>query len=89
MNWYRFKTELTVWAIKVALSVFTALVLATTYQYMKLAPSDLVRWNPEDQFLGEYTWVAPAAVLVVVGLMWLMFLCAFRSMRSSARYGER
>ena len=89
MNWYRFKIELTFWAIKTALSVFTMLTLATVYEQTKRTPFNSVRWTSGDQLLGEHLWLAPAAALTMLTLMWIMFLCAFCAMRSSARYGKR
>lgn len=89
VNWYRFKIELTVWAVKLCLCVFSGLCLVAVYQRASDVDPDVIYLNGAEQITDQHLWIMPAATLGVLAFIWIMFLEAFRRMRSGSRYGSR
>jgi hypothetical protein len=86
VNWYRFKIELIVWAVKLCLCVFTGLCLIAVYQKVSDVDPDILYLNGAEQLTDQHLWIMPAATVGVLVFMWAMFLAAFRGMRSGRRY---
>lgn len=81
---YKFKVELTAWAINVALCVLSMLVLLT----LRSKP-DMVYWTAAEQFRAEHMAIMQGTLIVVLAILWALVTWVFRILRRDSRYGER
>lgn len=86
MNVYRFKTELSAWAVKTMLCVMTTTIAIRTF----FTPVDEVRYYPLSwRMVAENEWIFPVGLSVCAGILWLCYWKTFRILRADKRYGDR
>jgi len=86
MNVYRFKIELTAWAVKTALCVLTTMIVIRTF----FTPVGSDKFYPLSwRLVAENEWVFPVGLALGVAALWLCYWKVMRILRADKRYGDR
>lgn len=86
MNVYRFKIELSAWAVKTALCVVTTMIAVRTF----FTPAGMAKEYPVSwRLIAENEWMFPVGLFICAGILWLCYWKTFRILRAGKRYGDR
>lgn len=86
MNWFRIRVELSAWAAKTVLCVFSVVVAGSVL----FAPKTGVRNYPVSlRVVAEHQWVIPVMLVLAVAALWLCYRRVFSIYRSRRAYGSR
>lgn len=88
MNWFRFKVELTAWAVKTFLCTLTGVMFTVMTTQLSDTTPDMLYLTPGEQLVDQSPGVVPAVLLPLTVFLWWMALWALRNARRDSRYGE-
>jgi hypothetical protein len=87
MNWYRFRIELSAWAVKTSLCVLTAVIMLRSFTPGPEGASK--HYSSSMRWVAENEWIFPVGLLLLAALMWLCYYKTMENLRADKRYGDR